>query len=101
MAFKLLMSWDIKPGQETAYFNFVVHEFAPEMARLGLRPTDAWYTVYGEAPQILTGGEADDLQTLERILKGEDWARLKRKLLGYVTNYRQKVVPSTGRFQLL
>jgi hypothetical protein len=98
---KLLMSWDIKPGQETAYFNFVVQEFAPEMNRLGLTPTDAWYTVYGKAPQILTSGETIDVQSMERILQCEEWMRLRRRLMKYILNFRQKVVPSTGRFQLL
>ena len=101
MTVKLLMSWDIKPGKETDYFNFVIHEFAPEMMKLGLKPTEAWYTVYGEAPQILTSGETDNLRGMEQIIQGEDWVRLKEKLLIYVTNFRQKVVPSTGRFQLL
>jgi len=100
VAVKLLMSWDIKPGMETAYFNFVIHEFGPRMMKLGLRPTDAWYTVYGNAPQIQTGGEASDRETLERILESEEWQELKRKLLEYVTNYRQIIVPSTGRFQI-
>jgi len=98
---KLLMSWDIRPGLETAYFNFVVHEFAPAMGRLGLKPIEAWYTVYGEAPQILTSAEADDQATMERILQNAEWQRLKQKLLTYVLHFRQKVVPSTDRFQLL
>jgi hypothetical protein len=98
---KLLMSWDIRPGLETAYFNFVVHEFAPAMSRLGLKPIEAWYTVYGEAPQILTSGETDDLKAMERILQDASWQQMKQKLLSYVMHFRQKVVPSTDRFQLL
>lgn len=100
MSVKLLMTWDIQPGKETAYFNFVVHEFAPRMMELGLRPTDAWYTVYGKAPQIQTGGEADDLKTLERIMESPEWQALMEKLSEYITHYREKVVPSTGGFQI-
>ena len=101
MAVKLLMSWDIKQGQETAYFNFVVQELAPEMARIGLKPGEAWYTVYGSAPMILTSGETSDMHSMEKILQGDDWQRLKRRLQRYIVNFRQKVVQSTGRFQLL
>jgi hypothetical protein len=54
------MSWDIKSGREQPYFEFVVREFAPGLMRLGLQPTEAWYTVYGEGPQILTGAVAED-----------------------------------------
>lgn len=101
MAIKLLVNWDIKPGQEMRFFQFIIQEFTPSMISMGLKPTEAYYTVYGNAPQVLASGEAGDLEAMERILRGEEWAELKKKLLDYVTNFRQEVVTSTGRFQLL
>ncbi len=53
---KLLMSWNIRPRYEDEYFEFIVREFGPGLVALGIRPTDAWYTYYGDYPQILTGG---------------------------------------------
>ena len=97
---KLLMSWDIKPGQENEYFEFVVREFAPGMMRLGLRPTEAWYTVHGEGPQILTGAVTDDLETMTSIIKSSEWTDLREKLAEYTTDFRQTVVRATSRFQL-
>jgi hypothetical protein len=97
---KLLMSWDIKSGREQPYFEFVVREFAPGLMRLGLQPTEAWYTVYGDGPQILTGAVADDMDTMRRILAGEDWKQLRERLLEYVSNFAQKIVNASGRFQL-
>ena len=97
---KLLMSWDIKPGHENDYFEFVVREFAPGMMRLGLRPTEAWYTVYGEGSQILTGAVTDDLESMTKIINSDDWATLREKLAEYTTNFRQTVVRATSRFQL-
>jgi hypothetical protein len=98
---KLLMSWDIRPGRESEYFEFVVREFAPGIMRLGIRPTEAWYTVYGNGPQILTGGVAEDVQTMRQILITDEWKELHDKLMGFVTNFRQKIVAATGRFQLM
>jgi len=95
------MSWDIKPGQEKAYFNFVVQEFTPALLKLGMESADAWYTIYGEVPQILASGETSDLQAMERILRGDEWLKLRAKLLTYVMNFREKVVPAANRFQLL
>jgi hypothetical protein len=100
MMVKLLMSWDIKPGRESDYFEFVVKEFAPGIMRLGLQPTEAWYTVYGEGPQIVTGGVAEDLRTMQDILNKQDWIELKERLFEYVVNYQQKIVPALGRFQI-
>lgn len=97
---KLLMTWDIKPGRETAYLDFVTSEFAPGLMKLGLEPTEAWYTVYGEGPQILTGGVAQDMEAMQEVLSSEEWQALRDRLLDYVNNFSLKVVPATGRFQL-
>ncbi len=95
------MSWDIKPGSESDYFEFIVREFAPGIMKLGLQPTEAWYTVFGDGPQILTGGVAEDLSAMQSILSSWDWQELQRKLFSYVTNFKFKIVRATGRFQLL
>ncbi|RLC67088.1 MAG: hypothetical protein DRI48_03185 [Chloroflexi bacterium] len=98
--YKLLMFWNILPGREDEYFEFVIRELGPGMIDLGVKPTDAWYTQYGDRPQILTGGVAEDLESLERALASEEWRKLKKKLLNYVTDYRQKIVRASGGFQL-
>ncbi len=97
---KLLMSWDIKAGREQPYFEFVVQEFAPGLTRLGLQPTEAWYTVYGDGPQILTGAVANDLDTMHQILASDDWRQLRQRLQEFVSNFQQKVVQASGRFQI-
>lgn len=97
---KLLMSWDIKPGSESEYFEFVVREFAPGLMKLGIQPTEVWYTVVGDGPQILTGGVAEDLPTMKTILADGDWHELKTKLFDYVTNFDYKIVRATSKFQL-
>lgn len=97
---KLLTSWDIKPGQESDYFEFTVREFAPGVMRLGLRPSEAWYTVYGEDPQILMGFVTDDLDTMLEIINGDEWHQLHEKLQEFITDYRQKIVQATSKFQL-
>ena len=99
---KLLMSWDIKPGHENEYFEFTFREFMPGIMRLGIQPTEAWYTIFGNGPQMLTGGVTEDIDTMNTILSSRDWAELKGKLLEYVTNFKYKVVPHRGiTFQLL
>lgn len=98
--FKLLMSWNIRPGREDEYFEFTVREFGPGLIKLGVRPTDAWYTQYGDHPQILTGGIVEDIESLQSVLSSDEWHKLKSKLLTYVTNYSQKVIHASGSFQL-
>ena len=89
---KLIMSWNIKTDEEPSYFEFMVQEFAPRIMKLGLRPTEAWYTVYGEGPQIIMVGEAPDRETLNRALESDDWTELLEKLKAFVADYKQKII---------
>lgn len=100
MTMKLLMTWDIIPGKEQEYFEFVVREFVPGMQGLGIQPTEAWYTTYGEHPQILTGGTTKDLDAMEDLLESEQWNSLKDRLLEFVTNFDWKVVAASSGFQM-
>jgi hypothetical protein len=68
--------------------------------RLGLQPTEAWYTAYGNAPQILTGVVAPDLESMSRALHTDEWQKLKERLLNFVENYEQRVVRASSRFQM-
>ena len=97
---KLLLTWDIKPGQEAEYFDFVYKEFGPELIKLGIQITEAWYTAFGAGPQILVGGVVDTPETLSSVLESEEWADLYKRLSRYITNFNRRVVPATGRFQL-
>ncbi len=98
---KLLMAWDIREGKEPEYFEFIVREFAPALTKLGLLPSEAWYTVYGEGPLVLSGALAPDLDTMQAMLASEAWQELKNRLLEYVTNYSERVVRATGSLQVL
>jgi hypothetical protein len=94
------MSWDILPGKEQTYFEFAMKTFAPELMKLGWQPTEAWYTLYGEGPQILTGGVTETADEMRTILDSSQWEDLQRSLQEYVTNFEYKIVPASGRFQL-
>jgi hypothetical protein len=97
---KLLMSWDILPGREQEYFEFVVREFIPEIQELGLEPTDAWVTVYGDQTQILSSAEVKSKDTLDGILSSVEWDQLLVKLNDYVENFEYKMVISKPGFQM-
>ena len=97
---KLLMTWDIRPGKESEYFEFAVQEFVPKLTRLGIQPTEAWYTVWGSAPQILTGFVAEERMAVENAIESDDWKALMERMQTYVTNFTHRIVPAVGNFQL-
>lgn len=97
---KLLMTWDILPGQEQAYIDFNAKEFVPRLMKLGLRPTDSWFTLFGDAPQVSVGWVSDDAEVIRRAIRSEEWTELREELDRFVTNFRYKIVPYTGLFQM-
>jgi hypothetical protein len=100
MKMKLLMQWDIRPGDKGQYFEFTAREFVPSVTKMGLQIVDAWYTLYGHGSQILIAGVAKDEGTLREILASQEWLDLLGNLSEYVRNFEKKVVPDRGGFQL-
>jgi len=100
MPVKLLMTWDIAPEHERDYFEFVIQEFVPGVQVLGLQPTEAWATIYGEQPQIMVTMLAESLTLARNAMNSDGWSRLQDKLLALVRNFEYKIVPARGGFQL-
>jgi len=100
MAVKVLMTWDVIPGREQEYFEFVGRELVPGMQRLGIQPTEAWLTTYGNAPQILTGGMTQSLREMRKALSSEERVAMRERLMEFVTNFHSRIVRATGGFQL-
>ena len=100
MSVKILMTWDILPGREQEYFEFVVREWIPRMQKLGLQPNDAWYTYYGDQPQIMASALMNSLPEMENLLGSDDWYDLTQELLDYVKDFSYKVVKARSGFQL-
>ena len=97
---KILMSWDVKPGAEAEYSEFVVNEFIPRLNRLGIHNLEFWFTGFGEYEQILVTGITDTRQQMGHIVSSEEWENLINRLSELVINYSRKLIRATGRFQL-
>lgn len=89
---KLIMTWDIRPGREQEYSEFINDRLAPGLVEIGLPPSDVFYTAYGRVPQIMAILEAADEAALQKALRARRWADLKTELLKYIENYQEKVV---------
>lgn len=99
MPVKVLMTWDISPEREQEYFEFVIGEFVPGAQRIGLQPTEAWATMYGNHPQIQVCLIAEDAVAARRALNSTEWLRISDQLMTFVKNYSHKVIPARGGFQ--
>ena len=97
---KIIMNWNIREGKESDYLEFLTQEFAKSILSVGIQPTDAWYVVWGQGPQVLAGGTTDDLECMEQALASPEWTALQERLAHLVTDFEYKVVEQVGGFQL-
>jgi hypothetical protein len=100
MTVKLLMTWDILPNREQEYFEFMISDFIPEIKQLGIRPVDAWYTMYGDQSQIMVSAKTQSQAALNVAMASKEWQRLLDNLLKFVENFSYKVIPARTGFQL-
>jgi len=73
---------------------------AAAIQRLGLEPTDAWFTMYGNQPQIVAGVMVTDKKSLEGVLQSDEWTGLTDQLMNFVTEFNYKIVPARKGFQM-
>ena len=99
MEHKLIMTWNIIPGKEQEYFDFLIHIFVPRMNQLGFELTDAWATIYGDEPQVMVTASLPDELEAERRMSQNDWHVLIDQLEGFVDDFQLKLVPARDGFQ--
>ncbi|MCO6449564.1 MAG: hypothetical protein J5I90_02135 [Caldilineales bacterium] len=93
---QMIMTWDIRPGREQEYSEYVNDRLAPGLVEIGLPPADVYYTAYGRVPQIMAVLDVEDEATLRKALRSRQWSELKRELLGFIENYGERVIRADG-----
>lgn len=97
--FKLLITYDIKPREDNAYYQFVLNVFVPRLQQLGLYMWRAYHTAYGEYPQRQLEFLAEDIDTVHKAMESEEFLTLIDRLNTYIVNYSAKIVAFRDGFQ--
>ena len=96
---KLLVSYNVRPSEGRAYYEFVLGRYIPALQALGLEVSEAWHTAYGNYPNRLIGFVSHDEATMIKVLNDENWDALNEQLGEYVTEFSYKVIPYQLGFQ--
>jgi hypothetical protein len=96
---KMLITYDVVPELQQAYYEFVLGEMIPTAQSMGLVLSEAWHTAYGNYPIRLNGFVAKDRAALDRVLGSAEWRQLEDKLKRFVTGYQRKIIPYREGFQ--
>lgn len=92
---KVLISYDMQPGKEQECQEYLVTKLAPGLAKMGFRIADVWYTLWGDAPQILSGGMVENMEQAHKIFTSKPWEKLADGMTPYTNNFKLRVVRST------
>ncbi|GAB4553828.1 MAG: hypothetical protein OHK0023_23290 [Anaerolineae bacterium] len=101
MQVKVVMTYNIRPERDQEYFEFLVRELAPGLSRLGLQPTESWYTTYGNRPKIMMGGIVEDFETAKALLQNPEWQALYESLQGFISDFRARIIRVTPYFPIV
>lgn len=91
---KVKITYDMQAGREQEAQEYLVNKLAPGLARLGLRVSDVWYTVWGSSPQITSGAEIDDIDKAHAIFTSSEWQKLAAGMEELTTGFRIRLVQS-------
>ncbi|MCO6453595.1 MAG: hypothetical protein J5I90_22625 [Caldilineales bacterium] len=97
---KLVISYNMKPGEEEACQRYVVEELGSTLNEFGFRFLDAWYTMWGDGPQMMGSGLLADVETARTLLLSDRWQEVVDGLEPYVEDFSVRLIQPAGTFQL-
>ncbi|HVN22553.1 MAG TPA: hypothetical protein VMT71_01180 [Syntrophorhabdales bacterium] len=90
-------AYDIIPGKEDEYANFIAGTYLKELAATGLTPVGGYYVEVGFGPRVIGVNLATDLELLSRVITSERFKQLSLNVKSLVYSYRTTVLEPTGR----
>ena len=99
--YKLVLTYDVRPGILNAYQHFVVNEFIPVVQDLSLYMIAIWHTAYGPYPSRQVEFVAESLSQVVDAVEDDRWTQMESELSQFVRNYSRTVIPFRDGFQLV
>lgn len=96
MSLLFIQYWDVVPGRENEYAQFVNNAYLPEIATLGFIPVGGYYVEVGFGPRIIAVFSSESLNDISRIITGKDFKGLTLTLKKYVANFKNTVLEPAG-----
>lgn len=93
--------FNIIPGKEEKYAEFVINDHLPTMEKVGIKMTGGWHVVVGPGPYIVAEGTARNIVDIAKALESDEYKRIANILTStYVTDYSSRILAPTGRIEL-
>lgn len=93
--------WNIIPGMEKEYTEFIKAEYLPVMDKLKAPVTGGWRVVVGSGPYIVSESSARNIVDIAKAVEAQEYrAALKTLKSRYVTDFQSRVLAPTGRIDI-
>lgn len=90
---KVLISYNMQDGKERDCQEYLANKLAPGLARMGFQFSDIWFSMWGQAPQILGGGLVDDVEQARKIFLSSDWEELVEGIEPFTYDLKVRLYP--------
>ena len=93
--------FNIIPGREREYAEFVLKDHLPTMEKIGIKMTGGWRVVVGSGPYIVAEGTAVGVVEIAKAIENPEFSRITKLLTSkYVTDYSSRILAPTGRIEV-
>jgi hypothetical protein len=92
--------WNMAPGKQQAYSDFVMTRYNPTLEAVGIKLVGGYYVTIGTGPRIIAAGLTQDLADLEKALASEEFEEITAGLMQHVTDYESRILVPTGRLRM-
>ena len=96
MSILFTQHWDIIPGSESEYAQFITDRYIPETAGKSFYPVGGYYVEVGFGPKIVAVYAAESLAQLTEVVGTPKFKELTLTLKSLVYNYVSGVYEPTG-----
>jgi hypothetical protein len=95
---QILISFDLLPGVQETYHDFVVNTGMPFWRnQTGVRAVRGFRNILGSHPQIIAQVDCEDLDAAIRVLSSSEYAAIVEEQSKFVTNREVWLLEPTGR----
>jgi|GEM_PF-871241 len=88
---KVHISYDIQSGKEKESQEYLAKKLAPGLAKLGFQFSDICFTIWGDSPQIVGGGELDSSEEAHMIFHSSKWDDLLEGMDPFTENFQLRL----------
>ncbi len=93
--------WNLIPGVEREYAEFIKNDYVPTINSLGITMTNGWRVIVGSGPYIVGESSATSLVDIAKAIDTTEFRRITRTVKSrYVTDYHSRVLAPTGRIDI-